>query len=184
VDFWVFGFDIYFGDDAASSLDFDLHRFANLLLQQSATAGEDIPTVETSRKTHVYALQVGAFPSKKDKKTDPVKPDDGKPWRVRGDGMVFRIHSRFAISQATMEKETAVPNKPGGSIGSRPMRLITDNSFPIDQRRTIDSQVNIVCVNKDATQPPPEGFTLAPVMKDVPRAIWGSCKYRDVLRFY
>jgi hypothetical protein len=126
VDFWVFGFDIHFGDDASSSPSFDLERFVNLLLQQSASAGEDIPTVQTSRKTHVYALKQGAFPNKKDKKADPDKPDDSKPWSIRGMGMVFRVHSRFAISQATMGTAKAVPDHPGGPIGSRPMCLAAD----------------------------------------------------------
>jgi hypothetical protein len=79
VDFWVFGFDIYFGDNAADVPKFNLERFANLLLQQSNTPsdGGDIPTVQTSQKTHVYALKAGAYPNKKDKKADPDTPDDG-----------------------------------------------------------------------------------------------------------
>lgn len=125
--------------------------------------------MQTSRKTHVYALKQGAFPNKKDKKAGPDKPDDGKPWSVRGMGMVFRVHSRLAISQATMGTATAVPDHPGGPIGSRPMRLPEDEP--------IDSQLHVVCVNRDdKTQTPIPGFTLAPVMKDVPCAIWGSCK--------
>jgi hypothetical protein len=90
--------------------------------------------------------------------------------------MVFHVHSRMAISSAAMGTATASPDNPGGLIGSRPMGLQTEGSTG-DALRSINSQLNVVCVNKDdPKQAPIPGFTLAPVMKDVPCAIWGSCK--------
>lgn len=88
----------------------------------------------------------------------------------------------MAISQAQIgDSPTALPDKPGGLIGSRPMGLVTQvptAGDPSAVTQSITSQLAVACV--DMENRPVPGFSITPVMKDVPRAVWGSCRCSKV----
>jgi hypothetical protein len=143
VDFYVFGFEIHFGEEPGPAKALSLTEFGALLLQQSG----DMPSADKA-DAFVYALKKGAYPGKK----------QSDVWKVRAGGLAFRIHSRFALSSATCGTTIQSPNP----IFSKPMHIIT----PIQSSMTVR-------VTKEGGEV--GGFTLKPVMKNVPQALWGKC---------
>lgn len=84
----------------------------------------------------------------------------------------------MAISEAQIgNSPTALPDKPGGLIGSRSMGLVTQVPTAGDASavtQSITSQLAVTCV--DMANRPVPGFGITPIIKDVPRAVWGSCR--------
>ncbi|KAK7413165.1 hypothetical protein QQX98_007944 [Neonectria punicea] len=156
VDFWVFGFDIAFGDPAGAAQPPHLtsEAFWNLVTQAEGQAA----AVEAGqKKAHLFSCTKGLITENK----QDIKAAD--PWLVRSGVFQFAVECQFAISKVNVNgKKAPAPETVAiDDIYAKPMRL----------RKPIDSTLNVEINGPGNTKS--VGWKAKPAWKDVPQAIWG-----------
>lgn len=162
VDFYIFGFDIEFGDRSKQIGDgkLTLEKFYSLVLEMDSKVAS---RAAKSDRPHVYACLGGLLANKT---SAEVKEDE--PWDVRGGPFSYAINSRFAIGSAKVNGVDVPPPSDGNgkdNIYAKPMRL--QSAMRADLTVTI----------KNDKGAPVTGWKLEPIMKSVPSGLWGYCKY-------
>lgn len=158
VNFWVFGFDIWFGGGETTSDPLTFEQFWNMLAQG---AGGDDPSKfdGPSNVNLLHTVQNGMVASKAKAKTAR-----GGPWFVRGGTFTFRVESRFPITRVTCGP---------ASITSKDDHIKAHDAFanPMHVSTAVQSDLDITIKGLfDGV------FRLTAIVKDVPRAIWDPCE--------
>jgi hypothetical protein len=184
VDFWVFGFTVYFGHSDNSNDPIDLPAFWQLLLQQpgdtpitteipavtslplAVTGPTNTPaTIQQVDHAHVFAVEAGRSPGKS--KTESMETKPGALWVVRPQGFRFRVQSLFAIGAASCNEHSPVAFPT--SIYAKPMQLVAGNGSN-DGSILSNLTIKVDFVEKLGV------FKCDPVVKKVPKALWGACE--------
>ncbi|KAB8349758.1 hypothetical protein FH972_023772 [Carpinus fangiana] len=126
VDFWVFGFNIAFGDSSSEAQKLSLKEFLDLACQVSESAASDMfqtilgstpvggplplktqertigdqkvtEVEDDAREPHVLVVQSGLVPDGK-----PESRPSGGPWTVRAATFSFAVSCKVALSKATI----------------------------------------------------------------------------------
>ncbi|KAK6352435.1 hypothetical protein TWF730_009261 [Orbilia blumenaviensis] len=154
VDFWVFGFDVKFGNsDGNDYTPLTLQQFYDLVLQAdnpppspssmlignatTATGHNRDPEVEADKEPipHIFTCTSGLVPAMK---ADTDEDKDNKKWVVRGAIFEFTVSCKFAISQYTIvpdykaledsgdfDTEMQPISVPTGDVHAFPMKMGT-----------------------------------------------------------
>ncbi|KAH7110740.1 hypothetical protein EDB81DRAFT_736095 [Dactylonectria macrodidyma] len=159
VDFWVFGFDIAFGDPAGAAQPPRLtsEAFWNLVTQAEGQAAN----VEAGeKKAHLFSCTQGLITENK----QDIKAAD--PWLVRSGVFQFAVECQFAISQV----------KVNGKVAPAPETVAIDDIYakPMRLKEAIDSTLDVEINGPGNTKS--VGWKAKPAWKDVPQALWGIYK--------
>ncbi|KAH8688320.1 hypothetical protein BGZ61DRAFT_391574 [Ilyonectria robusta] len=156
VDFWVFGFDIAFGDKDGAALPEPASsvEFWDLVTQAEGKSAAG------TKDAHLFSCTKGlVIENKKD-----IKASD--PWLVRSGVFSFTIECQYAIKSVTVNDGTA--KLPEGiaidEIHAKPMRL----------SNAIDSTLSVLI--SGAGNFKSVGWKAKAAWKDVPKALWGPYK--------
>jgi hypothetical protein len=186
VDFWVFGFSIYFGDGGNADAAIDLPAFWQLLLQQpedtpnimAAHAVSPVPLEHTSSTSTVapaipqinnaHVLVVESGRALGSSKTQSIATKEGAPWIVRPQGFTFRVQSRFAMGTASCNGHSEIVSPT--PIYAKPMHLVAGTG---NNDQAIRSTLNITVSFEENLGV----FTCSPVIKKVPKALWSACEF-------
>ena len=191
VDFWVFGFDIPFGDQIRGEDAIELERFWRLL-QSSPESGP----AGIGKNAHVFSIDAGIYTQGAAKKTEETK--EGEGWEINSGGFVFRVVSRIPIQRVNDEFETidTGPTRKweiehSQSFYAKPMHLVNQlisEMFVVITKNTTKADVTLpttttitVSTNEQPVLDAPEGesagkFQFAKVLSKVPTALWGQCE--------
>ncbi|GIK00104.1 hypothetical protein Aspvir_004119 [Aspergillus viridinutans] len=164
VDFWVFGFSIHFGNDRVDQAALTLPQFYQLLLQQEAP--HTTPTGSTN-SDHVLSIEAGRQIINSGGESTDVP--EGEPWKVKSQGFICRVQSRFAIESADVNGVSPVTTKT--RIYSKPMHLTAPDPSRKIPDEHITSAMKITIKGHDDAM---GTFTCKEVYKKVPQASWGS----------
>lgn len=167
VDFWVFGFDIYFGPSQGDINPCSLETFWNLLLQQDkqsqarAIRAASDPSTPGVQQGHTLAVESGFATG-----DGSQKSSGADVWDVRAGTFSFRVSSIFALQTVSLNAQPSIGSS-STKIHSKPMHITDD--------QTCTSTMTITIVAEEAG----EGtltYGLVPVTKATPTALWDSCK--------
>lgn len=181
VDFWVFGFDVNFGEEnkpepKALSLD----EFIDVVCQSSNTGMPSLdslpaPTNVESHQVYVFSVHEGLIPTNKAKST----PSSGDLWKVRAATFEFSVTSKFAFNEAIVttprsegDKNIAVPGT-DGEIYAKPMY----STSPISSKLHITITPETPSVLDEQPSTEPLWDSNSSIRKDVPVALWGKCRF-------
>jgi hypothetical protein len=179
VDFWFFGFDVYFGDSPHKPPPLHLAEFYAIVAKagpQEASAKED-PVDKDLDVQLKFSLEDGAFPKRPADKTG-VPPDStgaGTKWTVRGGTFIFRVSSVFAISSATVDAQPVAPATWTDNDGNR--HGVGDITIvPVQTNAPTKSPLTVTINRLRQSQPSDTLQTWQPtfVVKTVPTALWGN----------
>ncbi|KAF3098998.1 hypothetical protein TWF706_006583 [Orbilia oligospora] len=198
VDFWVFGFDIDFGNKNSHALaKLKLLEFFRMALQQDTKTptaflenGEEVEISEADEPAaHVFSCTSGLIPDNNSPNDTSGTP---KPWTVRGAIFAFNVSCKFpfrkgkvitAMSGADDQKyEFSAKSK--DDIFAKPMGLV----IPLE---TSDVQIKIELLKphaqgidtKDAKLPKWDKVETA--TSQLPSALWAKCKQlADTFNFH
>ncbi|KAI9689316.1 MAG: hypothetical protein M1822_009966 [Bathelium mastoideum] len=101
VNFWVFGFNIKFGDDSEPSPSaLKLDEFINLVCQTDLKPSELIQTVTApipmaDDKAFIFLAEDGLVPS-------GAQTEENDPWSVRAAHFTFSVTAKFALQKITV----------------------------------------------------------------------------------
>ncbi|MCJ1434524.1 hypothetical protein MMC27_003893 [Xylographa pallens] len=141
VNFWVFGFDINFGQQSAAHPALTLDEFIELVCslsqplqavvetitsKTSINGGEADPTPVENGKLHVFSVTNGLVPG-----GDSTSQPSGDLWQVRAATFSFMIVCKFAADSITVQTgvNSGKPPPPttvagtGNSIHAKPMQV-------------------------------------------------------------
>ncbi|KAH6611486.1 hypothetical protein Trco_001506 [Trichoderma cornu-damae] len=159
VDFWVFGFDIAFGDangaeGGAAALS--LPAFWDLVTQAESKSAEETGTKEA----HLFSCTKGLLTQNKPE----TKAAD--PWLVRSGLFQFTVECQFAVESASVNDEPAKAPDPDkttiNGIYARPMQVT----------QSVESTLEVDIGKTDAARV--KGWKATLAWKDVPTALWGQ----------
>jgi hypothetical protein len=191
VDFWFFGFDVYFGAQPSPPPPITLVEFYEVLKKAGPAEDNARPDDASSKDFEQLlkmAVEAGAFPdAPKDANVpdgDPQPPAPnagvGSVWRVRGGEFQFRVSTVFAISEASLattddgdtSKDDPVLTDPTADLQAQS----TITSYPMQVSAPIESPLRIKIYNKNASDDAkiPTGWRTNFVVKQVPQALWGN----------
>jgi hypothetical protein len=173
VDFWVFGFTVHFGDSGDTDNAIDLPAFWQLLLQQPgdtppatlSAISEGTTASASPTNAHVLVVETGRPPG--NSKTKSIATKEGAIWVVRPQGFTFRVQSRFAIGTASCNGHSEIVSPT--SIYAKPMHLTASTG---NDDQAIQSTLSIKVDFEESLGV----FTCNPIMKKVPKALWGACE--------
>ncbi|KAH8797908.1 hypothetical protein F5884DRAFT_758905 [Xylogone sp. PMI_703] len=175
VDFYVFGFDIYFGDQNNDPGALDWDAFLALVKQPG-------PSTTDITKSNPNLLLIVIEQGSVDEKTVNGAKITGDKWYVRAGSFKFRVESKFALSQTrcgdgTKSIEEDDPNTKlnPNPIYARPMRKDVALTSTLDVEITFDTTASSVTGTVPVVNPAADDnspWNLLPLMKKVPKAIW------------
>lgn len=178
VNFWVFGFDINFGEkQTANTGPLSLPQFIEQVLQTDLAKGQDPPP------PIVFSCNQGLIPaSDKDAKS---KPNNG-PWNVRGAVFQFTVGCKFAIKQANVVTDELdaggkpiPPYKPKenpSKIYAKPMQLEEELSSILTVKIKPTPNPKALAASEEGPTIPVWN-SASMQYKSVPTALWGKCKF-------
>lgn len=174
VDFWVFGFDIAFGDTAGAvqSPDVSFQSFWNLVTQAESSSSQSVEA--GGKAAHLFSCNKGLLVQETEKDN---KPDDkglvvekdkkvtvNDTWLVRSGVFQFTIECQFAVQLVTVNNKKALEPQSVtiDDIYAKPMRL----------SKRIDSTLSVTIEGADNSS---SVWKATSAWKDVPQALWGQC---------
>ncbi|KAF5705179.1 transcriptional activator srcap [Fusarium mundagurra] len=204
VDFWVFGFDINFGDlDAARQQDtlLSVTAFRDLALKSGGGSGkgQGIPLEWVSGKVEEkpettkpfqFNCDSGLIPNSSVPGTSSVTsfpevaawhaPLPKGTWIVRGASFSCTISLGFAATAATVDDQRPTVNEPLKHV-EIPEAQQQIFARPMQLREPLRSPVTITITKPETDKPSPQGnertdkeWGVQPVVKSVPQSIWGQ----------
>ncbi|KAE8347698.1 hypothetical protein BDV24DRAFT_157174 [Aspergillus arachidicola] len=182
VDFWVFGFDIDFGNKSGASAEpLPLQDFIELVCQTHTSGPTALLGSSSSRRTsqvqegHIFAVEEGLIPEAEIES----QPSEG-PWIVRAASFEFTVNCKFAIERAdviTLDVQ-GVPQctsvvepddkEKVDTISARPMHKTGKISSVLTVSIKRDQQL----LDVDSTEP--DWDINEPIYGDVPAALYGK----------
>ena len=157
VDFWLFGFDIYFGSHPDPPPPLSLDEFWTLLSRSNNQP-------DTGHDAGITLVVESGYAQGKSKQ---VTPKAGQPWIVAAGQFKFNIQCRFALHSVEYNSESSMENVCKSKI------LIY--SKPMHTTEPIESSLKITIFDRQ-TSKNAGGFTFRPLTKNVPSAMWGKCE--------
>ena len=160
VNFYLFGFDIYFGSHPDPPPPLTLEQFWDGLAQSSgrSNAGKD---------TGLTLVVQDGYAPQSNKRVTP-KPVD--PWLVVGGRFKFTVQCRFALSTVRYrdgnDEEGSDVVSAEVPVYAKPMRLTEQ----------IKSIITVTITRHESQSVFESGFTFKPLTKNVPAAQWGKCE--------
>ncbi|KAK2465648.1 hypothetical protein APHAL10511_002192 [Amanita phalloides] len=155
VNFWLFGFDIYFGNHPGLPPPLSLDEFWDLLSRSSnqPNSGHDAGITLVVESGYAQG------------KSSQVTPKPGEPWIVTAGQFKFNAQCRFALHVVKYKDESDWVDvyQSGVSVYSKPMHTT----------EPIESILEIKILDKETSQDV-GGFTFLPLTKNVPSAMWGQ----------
>lgn len=120
VDFWVFGFDIPFGDEPkkiTGMITVTLQEFYKLALQANTKDPKAKPSADKAAdRAHTFNALSGLLPSSSDK-----TPATTQPWNVRSGTFTFSVSSRFPVSSVRVDRQAPAVNN-AKDLYAKPMK--------------------------------------------------------------
>ncbi|KAK6524174.1 hypothetical protein TWF694_005834 [Orbilia ellipsospora] len=193
VDFWVFGFDIGFGQQSDPSPALTLDEFIQLVCslsqpleaavttitaQTSIQAAGDDPTPIENGKLHVFSVTDGLAPS-----GDSTSQPSGGVWLVRAATFAFMVSCKFAADSITVQtgvisgdpEDPIVINGTGNAIHAKPMR---ENSVTSSVTVTITpdappKKAMNSLTHADLDDIVPVWDHVSGITKSLPNGLWG-----------
>ncbi|KAK4040195.1 hypothetical protein C8A01DRAFT_35797 [Parachaetomium inaequale] len=173
VDFWVFGFDIHFGDEQARPDPVTLKDFYYLLKQAAAAAPPNPPPPELEADpptppdpdadTIDGAQQLSCTGGLITSPNQDQTTTQTEAWQVRAGPFQFSVTSPFASDTASVAGGESTQGS-GQPIYGRPMQ----NPNPIASTTTI----TITRTNSAGGQDPVTGFRIQRTISQVPSSMW------------
>jgi hypothetical protein len=156
VNFYMFGFDIYFGSHPGPPPALTLNQFWDLLSR-------------TSKDTGITLVVESGYAPQQNKN---VTPPPQAPWLVLPGRFKFLVQCRFALSSVQIEQSKGSTNLSGTApVYSKAMHCteeITSTLYlTVTKIETLDAD-HVV-----------DDFRLQAIEKNVPSAQWGKCKFCD-----
>ena len=195
VDFWFFGFDVYFGSHGGLPPPLSLEEFWEQV-HKAGPAGGNVPdsdkTADSLDVELKHNLQTGNFPMPAKDGAAPDNTGAGQKWHVKGGSLSFRVSADFALSGAFIATEesddlkvagksddtytakaTTIqdPAKPSTNVYSIPMHI--NNVIQPGGVRSV-LYVTIYQKQKNGGKEVISGWKTSYVIKDVPSALWSS----------
>lgn len=161
VDFWVFGFDINFGDGDNNTDPMAFADFLGLLRQVNQQDPSGSPSAGPDSAL-ILGVQTGNVPSK-----GTIQSKQLTQWFVRAGTFTFRTQTRLACTTASCNKTTNAAS----SINASGFTTDSVYSTPMHVSQPITSEL-AVTVTPGTVNP----WRLTPVMKNVPQAVWAQCR--------
>jgi hypothetical protein len=167
VNFYVYGFDIYFGDHPGPPPALTLDEFWDLLSRSSnqQDSGKDIGIT--------LVVQSGYAPQE----NKDVTPPPQATWVVVPGQFKFLVQCRFALNSVQFKDsdDAGYTEVLSGTVPvySKAMHCVEE----------ITSTLNLK-VTKSGTSDVVDGFRFQPIQKNVPSAQWGKCKFCDLFVKY
>lgn len=184
VNFWVFGFNVDFGDSGLGPPDpLKLLDFLSLVCKpdvpaKAVTEGSEIESDDDS-SAFILSVEEGLVGSS-DAKTPP-----NQRWTVRAATFAFSVTCKFAIYKATVltpnpddpENPTSDTKEgPSTPINARPMCLDTQfyqSELTVTIEEGLTQRRLAVAVDEN---PDPVWTNNKAIMKQLPSALWGPCE--------
>ncbi|RDB20863.1 hypothetical protein Hypma_012068 [Hypsizygus marmoreus] len=155
VNFYLFGFDIYFGSHPGPPPPLSLDEFWDLLARSSNQQ-------DSGKDSGITLVVQDGYAPESNKNVTPVP---GAPWLVVGGKFKFVIQCRFALKTVQFKDEDKWTNVISGSI---PVY-----AKPMHSTEEIASILRLT-ITKHDTSKVETGFTFQPILKNVPSAQWGQ----------
>jgi len=160
VNFYMFGFDIYFGSHPGPPPALTLDKFWDLLSRSSNQPG-------TGKDTGITLVVQSGYAPEHNK---DVTPPPQAPWMVVGGQFKFLVQCRFAL------KTVQFKDHPDADWTDVLSGQIPVYSKPMHSTQPIESTLQVT-VTKVETSALVSGFTFKPMLKNVPSAQWGQCTF-------
>ena len=193
VDFWFFGFDIYFGEQPSPPPPLTLAEFYDVVAKagppEAPTKGKSDTIEHDSIVQLKLSLEEGAAPAPVEDAPDgagPANAGSGSIWRVKGGDFKFRVSSVFAISSATIETKESVAIEKTDPANEKKFEqavktaegVVDISSIPMRAKK-FQSPMTIKIINENAKAGDlkeiyPSGWQPEFVVKLVPTALWGD----------
>lgn len=193
VDFWVVAFDINFGPNPNRPSPVSLEDFYKLVLQSNQqeslsalfmSAEEKVGDTPTDTKAHVFSCRSGLMEGDGKDTTTP----EGGDWKVRSGTFVFAASCRFAIGKATVlpadefavARDADLPETSWPTpIYAKPMHLTSGltSEMEIGIKRTPSEKFAAITFGTEDIDPTENQWQIKPIIKSVPTALWGICRY-------
>ena len=196
IDFYVFGFDVDFGDQKAlGTAQIAFGKFYSLVLQAAQkptaialysdplfggdeTRKSDVETKDTDPAVHIISCLNGLIPQ-----TDKGSTTAGSKWLIHGAVFAFSVSSKFAIDTAKVVTASSgtskdVDNPAGkGKVFANPMGL-TSAMDVSELQLTISHDAPSVAESGDIRVRAMETDwnNNKAVTSALPTALWGKCK--------
>ena len=156
VDFWLFGFNIYFGSNPSPPPPLSLDEFWNMLSRSSnkPDTGHDV------------GITLGVESGYAQGKSKQVTPKPGEPWIIAVGQFNFNIQCRFAVHTVKYNSDSIL-GESEVLVYSKPMYTTEKEPMESSLKITITSRMTAQNVG---------GFTFRPLTKNVPSAMWGQCE--------
>ena len=154
VDFWLFGFDIYFGSHPGPPPPLTLEEFWTLLSRSSNQP-------DTGHDTGITLVVESGYDQGKNKDVTP-KPDE--PWIITAGQFKFNVQCRFEVHRVQYNSNSGYECESKVPVYSKPMHT-TDPIESILKITILDDKVQEV-----------GRFTFRQMTKNVPSAMWGQCE--------
>ncbi|KAK2465662.1 hypothetical protein APHAL10511_002206 [Amanita phalloides] len=152
VNFWLFGFNIYFGNHPGLPPPLSLDEFWDLLSRSSnqPNSGHDAGITLVVESGYAQG------------KSSQITPKPGEPWIVTAGQFKFNVQCRFALHVVKYKDESDWVDvyQSGVSVYSKPMHTI----------EPIESILELKILDKETSQDI-GGFTFLPLTKNVPSAM-------------
>ncbi|UKZ54366.1 hypothetical protein TrVGV298_008174 [Trichoderma virens] len=167
VEFWVFTFDIEYGDTSRiPEYPKSLQQFYELVLGITGKNAQDRPATVSFNAT------AGLLAPAKAPSSDPTNDDKKKqkPWTVRGGLFVFSIGSTFPVSSVLVD-DRSVPVSNETPLYAKPMKRSAE---------TVSSEIHVRIFKKEfrgqnGTLDPGYdkiGWNVVPATKALPKGFW------------
>lgn len=160
VDFWVFGFDIAFGNVAGATVEpaISLDAFWRLVTQADGNSAG----VEPGKKdAHLLSCNKGLLT------TNNTEGKSGDLWLVRSGLFQFTVECHFAVNLVMLN----------GQKAPMPKDVVIDDIYaqPMHLTQSIDSTIDVDIGKPETTRS--LRWKAQPAWKDVPQALWGKCMF-------
>jgi hypothetical protein len=164
VDFYLFGFTVYFGSNGLDHKPIPIDQFVQLLQQPGGQTPPDSLNMANSQYDLSVTLVNGSIPEL-NQQMHNADGDADHVWHVRAGQFQFRVDTKFAYSEASIHNQTMDPSP--YPVYSNPMWISKDTG-PIKSDLTVDIS---------GITEPGYDWQYAPQIKMMPSALWGACKF-------
>lgn len=167
VDFYLFGFKIYFGTKT-TALPATMPEFLNMLDGPAMGSNAKKDTRATTDVKYItVTIQDGAIPELNDSMQNSAE-DASDVWHVRAGTFQFRAETKFATSHIDVTSQSTMHSP--YPVYSRPM-----------QTKDGDKMYSQLVVSISTQTEPGFGWNVTPIEKQMPSGCWGSCT-QDLFR--
>jgi len=165
---WRWDVTVVFGPPPSPPPALKLRDFVLMIKNQK-------PEDKETKPDFMFSIVKGAVAP--DKADEPLSSDPTKAIDVRGADFQFTIETRFPITNATVNNQTAKPFTSNGKLSEVTPPIY---SIPMQKREAMMSSVLTIILTRDgeAVSDSMRSIKLIeqPIIKQLPPALWGQCE--------